>query len=97
MAELRDSDPAKNQEQGLSLLLGSWLFDLRVEELFVTCLSCTHLGSKGASCNKYPGYPIPAHVVLTGCEDYKDREARARPLLTQGRIPANIHDDEIPF
>lgn len=94
MAQLRNSPDADDQASLLSAAVTGWLQNLRVEELFVTCLSCRHLGEKGASCKRYPGYPIPAHTVLTGCKEYSDNNPK-RQRDAKGRI---IYEDEdIPF
>ena len=86
MPKLRNTSPSTKAAQGLSDALTKWLLELRIDQLFVTCLSCKHLKPDGTGCSLYPDHPIPPHVVVTGCERYKDK-------LGDGKTA----DDDIPF
>lgn len=86
MAKLRNSVSSSDEADNLSGHLASWLHDLKVEDLFATCVTCRHLGVKGIGCKLYPGASVPAHVVIHGCEKYDDpREIK------------KADDDDIPF
>lgn len=98
MAQIRDSYAADDAANSLSGVLLGWLHDVKIQDLFVTCLSCKHLGDGGMSCKKFPGYPIPAHVVLTGCPDHEDNEPRRPPVAPHRSLTGqNYLDDDIPF
>jgi hypothetical protein len=99
MAQIRESSEADDAASLLSLALMGWFQQIRIEDLFVTCLSCKHLGEKGGQCNKFPGYPIPAHVVIQGCEAYEDHRPRKAPTRFNGshQNTRYIEDDDIPF
>lgn len=105
MANLRDSPDTKTPSDILSVALIGALQAIRLEDLFVTCLSCKHLGDKGTQCNKYPGYPIPAHIVLNGCKDHEDvNKTRAFGRVNPQAYPSGQRirdvahlDDDIPF
>ena len=85
MAKLRSSSSVDREANALSANLAEWLGNLKVQDLFQTCLTCRHLHSSGAGCQLFPGHPVPAHVVLAGCDKYKD--VAPRPTLS----------DDIPF
>ena len=87
MAKIRESYSADKNAAILSSALAGWLKDVKVHELFQTCLTCSSLGVGGTSCKLYPGHPLPAHVALTGCEKYDEIEPR-RDVAP---------DDDIPF
>lgn len=83
MAKIRfKTEGSRDASSDLSRLVTAWLEGLDITGLFQTCVTCQHLGDGGKSCKKFPGYPIPAHIVVTGCEKYADREGI---------------DDDIPF
>lgn len=100
MAELRTGSAPEHASHMLSLALISWLKQLRVEDLFVTCLTCRKLCNDGRTCSYDNSVPA-VHVVLQGCEHYEDvtgqpvagkpPAAYKKPAYTYG------HGDDIPF
>lgn len=95
MAQIRDAYDADDAANSLSFHIMAWLQEIRVEELFVTCLSCKHLGDQAGTCNKFPGHLIPPHVVIKGCDAYEDVMPRRKPL-PRGNGASHL-DDDIPF
>jgi len=101
MARIRISRPASTEASNLSVVMTGWLQHMKVEELFVTCLTCQHLSELGTSCNLVPGdRPIPAHVVIKGCEAYADTHPEYNPLVDRrgprGQI-GGLYDNDVPF
>lgn len=98
MARIRISRPAQGPADLLSSAITGWLQHLEVEKLFVTCLTCQHLSELGTSCNLVPGdRPIPAHIVIKGCEAYSDTHPDASYSTGAPTRNNAITDDDIPF
>lgn len=72
MAIIRTSLSANDVAVDLSGLMSTWLDKMSITDLFRTCVTCQNL-QNDRHCLKFNS-PPPASVVVTGCDQYADRE-----------------------